>query len=312
MTLHNGFLCLNKPSGPSSFELVRCARKLFATRKAGHGGTLDPLASGVLVVAVNEATRLLPFLDLEPKEYRFSIQFGAETDTLDHSGTVVRSGGSFPGRQELDAALTGLCGTIEQFPPRYSAVKINGHRAYELARRGRSFELKPRQVVIHALELCSYEAQLGRAVCFARCSSGTYVRSLARDIAYAAGTVAHTTAIARERAGAFTVERSLTPVQLETNGIAALIPPWEVLDSSRRYVAGTAVLGELAHGRTVSLCGGSGLQNGTVFVFDDRHRVAAVCERGTNDELHPVRVFSAATAHSAVVGGLACDSGGGQ
>ena len=137
----DGFLFVDKPAGPTSFDVVRRVRKLLGVAKAGHAGTLDPLASGLLICAVGNATRLLPYVPAEPKRYAFRMKFGSETDTLDREGTVVAEGGRVPGRGEVKGILKRFSGQLSQLPPKFSAVKVDGVRAYGLARKKQEFNL---------------------------------------------------------------------------------------------------------------------------------------------------------------------------
>lgn len=208
--MKNGFLLINKPEGPSSFTIIKDLRRATQIRKMGHAGTLDPLASGLLVVAVGQATKLLPLVPVDTKEYHFGIQFGETRETGDREGDVVESGFRTPSKDELESVLPQFRGTISQIPPKYSAVKINGKKAYELARKGEEVEIKPREVVIDSLELIDYDETAGLANLVVNCSSGTYVRSLAQDIAKALKSGAYAASIHRTRVGMFHLKDALT------------------------------------------------------------------------------------------------------
>lgn len=269
----DAFLCIDKPRGLSSFGVVGKVRKLLGERRVGHGGTLDPDATGVLVVALGKATRLLQYLPLQPKCYEFGVQFGVETDTLDSVGTVVKSGERIPSEQELLAILPGFVGEQLQEPPRYSAVKIDGERAYALARKDVSFEMKSKPVTISELEMVGYDASVGAAQMRTVCTAGTYVRSIARDVAARLGTVAHTTSIRRTAVGRFGLDRCVAFDRIETEARGALISmaaalpgmPSVTLDEQRRVavcqgraIASDGVIGQPEFGSHVAALGSGG------------------------------------------------------
>ncbi|MEK0430847.1 MAG: hypothetical protein RL139_651 [Gemmatimonadota bacterium] len=208
----DGLLLVDKPVGVSSHDVVSVARRALGESRIGHAGTLDPFASGLLVLLVGRATRLLPHLAGEPKVYEATIRFGAETDTEDHLGTVVREA-PCPRRTALLEALPGLTGTIAQVPPAYSAKRIDGQRAYDRARRGEEVTLAPVTIQVHRWEVLRVdEGPLGVTEAPVRitCGGGTYVRSLARDLARAVGSAAHLTALRRLASGPFRVEEALS------------------------------------------------------------------------------------------------------
>ena len=197
----DGFLCVNKPQGPSSFKIVAQLRKVLKVKKIGHAGTLDPQASGLLVIAVGSSTRLIQYLPNEPKVYRFGLQFGSQTDTLDNTGSIIADGGSFPPSAQLQAALNRFHGEYLQVPPAFSAKKINGVRAYKMARNGDNPPLKPCKVTIHSLDLIQYDQDKGLAELELSCSGGTYVRALVRDLASELNTYGFASFIRRCRSG---------------------------------------------------------------------------------------------------------------
>jgi tRNA pseudouridine55 synthase len=208
----NGWLVVDKPIGPTSADVVGMLKRALrqgghGKPKIGHGGTLDPLASGVLPIALGEATKLTGDLLNGPKAYRFTISFGAATSTDDAEGEVVTTSPVRPDAAALEAVLPAFRGPIRQRPPAYSALKVEGKRAYALARAGTPPELAERDLVIHALTLESADGEA--ATLEVHCSKGTYVRSLARDIARAAGSVGHVTMLRRTSAGPFTLAQAL-------------------------------------------------------------------------------------------------------
>ena len=220
----SGFINIHKPTGISSAAAVSKVRRLVGV-PCGHMGTLDPMASGVLPVALGNASRLFGYLLDKEKTYRATFRFGAETDTLDATGTLLREGLPVPSAEEIDAVLPRFCGEIDQLPPAYSAKSVNGVRAYRLAREGKEVCLQPKRVQIRAIDClgrigeASYEFSVV-------CGGGTYIRSLARDIAAACGTCALMSALVRERSGPFTIESSVAPADLTPeNWRAHVLPP---------------------------------------------------------------------------------------
>jgi tRNA pseudouridine55 synthase len=208
----HGWLVLDKPVGLGSTQAVSAVKRLLREvgeprTKVGHGGTLDPLASGVLPIALGEATKLAGRMLDATKAYEFTIRFGEETDTLDREGQVVASNPVMPSLQQIEAVLPRFTGEIEQVPPAYSALKIDGKAAYARARAGEQLNMKSRRVTIASLHVECEE--LGEITLAATVSKGTYIRSLARDIAYAAGTVGHVTMLRRTKAGPFTLDRAI-------------------------------------------------------------------------------------------------------
>ena len=236
----HGWLIIDKPVGPGSTRIVSAVKRAlreggYPKVKVGHGGTLDPLASGVLPIALGEATKLSGRMLGADKQYEFTIAFGAETDTLDAEGEVVATSDRRPTPAEVEAMLSRFTGPIEQAPPAYSALKVEGKRAYARARAGETVEMKPRKVTVHALSVrhpsaswdlpsSSAEARekgdsslrwndeqtLEAATLAATVSKGTYIRSLARDIARALDTVGHVTMLRRTRAGPFSLDGAIS------------------------------------------------------------------------------------------------------
>ncbi|MGO9134077.1 MAG: tRNA pseudouridine(55) synthase TruB [Methylovirgula sp.] len=198
----NGWVVLDKPVGMTSTHAVSRLKRLFNAKKAGHAGTLDPLASGILPVAFGEATKTVPFVQDGEKSYRFTIRWGAETDSDDADGKITERSDLRPEREAILAALPQFTGTILQKPPIYSAIKIAGERAYDLARDGETPDLAPRPVTIHALSLV--ESEPDAAVFEAHCGKGTYVRAIARDLGRVLGCYGHVSALRRTRVGPFT------------------------------------------------------------------------------------------------------------
>jgi tRNA pseudouridine55 synthase len=202
-------LLLDKPVGVTSFQALGACKRLFGTKKVGHAGTLDKFASGLLLVFVGEATRLVPWFVGLDKTYRAVVRFGAETVTLDPEGEVIRTA-RIPPAETIHTALPGFLGAQDQVPPRYSAIHVDGRRAYERTLAGEELDLKPRRVSIGRLEALAWDSP--DLTMELDCSSGTYVRSLARDLAVACGSAAHLVGLRRSRVGEFSVENALPGV----------------------------------------------------------------------------------------------------
>lgn len=216
----SGWVIVDKPVGPGSTNVVAMVRRIFNAQKAGHAGTLDPLASGILPVALGEATKTVPFIIDATKGYRFTVTFGTSTTTDDLEGSVVATSDYRPSADEITEGLKSFTGAIMQVPPAFSAIKVDGERAYDLARAGEVVELKARPVTIHNATL----VELGPdgAVIEISCSKGTYVRSLARDLALKLGTVGHVSALRRIAHGPFREDQAIPLDKLMSFGH---IPP---------------------------------------------------------------------------------------
>ncbi len=220
----HGWIILDKPLGLGSTQAVGAVKRVcreagLGKVKVGHGGTLDPLATGILPIALGEATKLCGRMLDVSKAYAFTVQFGTQTDTLDLEGQVIAESPVRPTLTQIEAVLPGFTGPIEQVPPAYSALKIDGERAYDLARKGATVELKSRAVTIHSLEISAADAAC--ATLIAHVSKGTYIRSLARDIALALGTVGHVTMLRRLKAGPFGIEAAISLDKLNEVGKGA-------------------------------------------------------------------------------------------
>ena len=205
----NGWVCLDKPFEMGSTEAVSKIRRLFNAQKAGHAGTLDPLASGILPIALGEATKTVPFMMDAQKVYRFTINWGISTDSLDREGEIIARSDVRPSVEAVKAALPAFVGDIDQTPPRFSAIKVDGQRAYDLARDGAEFELASRRVTIHEAAVTD-APDADHVEITMRTGKGVYVRSLARDLAAMLGAEGHVSALRRERVGPFSVENAVT------------------------------------------------------------------------------------------------------
>jgi tRNA pseudouridine55 synthase len=223
----NGWINLDKPVGVTSTQAVARLKRLFNAKKVGHAGTLDPLASGVLPVAFGEATKTVPIVQDGAKAYEFSVRWGVETDTDDAEGRAVATAEARPTIAEIEAALPRFVGVISQTPPNFSAIRIAGERAYDLARGGETFEIAPRAVVIHRFALISAERDEARFE--ADCGKGAYVRALARDLGRALGCHGHVVVLRRLRVGPFRVAAATGLEEAETSpdARAAALQPVE-------------------------------------------------------------------------------------
>jgi tRNA pseudouridine55 synthase len=208
----DGILVVDKPIGPTSHDVVGLVRRLAATKRVGHGGTLDPFASGVLPVFLGKATRVVEYHLADRKAYRATVCFGAASTTDDLEGELTPSEGPAPDRAAVDAALPAFQGSITQRPPAYSAIKVGGRRAYAMARAGETVELAERVVTIEAIDLIDWDAsdpERPIAILDVRCSAGTYIRALARDLGAALGSAAYLGALRRTAAGPFTTDDAI-------------------------------------------------------------------------------------------------------
>lgn len=202
-----GLLLVDKPAGMTSHDVVQHVRRIYGERSIGHLGTLDPFATGLLVLLLGRATRLATFIDADPKVYEATIRFGSETDTDDATGTVIRTA---PAPREVDvrSAVKSLTGTVAQVPPAYSAKSVDGTRAYDAARRGEPLELAAVNVTVHSWDLRAITDDSVSAVI--TCSSGTYIRALARDLGRLTDSAAHLEQLRRTRSGEFDVRDAAT------------------------------------------------------------------------------------------------------
>lgn len=233
----DGILVVAKPAGPTSHDVVALVRRLAATRRVGHGGTLDPFASGVLPVFLGHATRVVEYHLGDRKAYRASVCFGASSATDDLEGELTPSEGPVPTRAAVEAAMASLLGTISQRPPAYSAVKVAGRRAYAMARAGEAVVLASREVTIHDLTLVSWDdrdPQRPVAVMDVSCSAGTYVRALARDLGAGLGSAAYLGALTRTASGPFELGDATTLDDIRNaaaSGPAGLLPYLKPIDA---------------------------------------------------------------------------------
>jgi tRNA pseudouridine55 synthase len=296
----SGWVVLDKPVGMTSTHAVARVKRAFAAKKAGHAGTLDPLASGLLPIALGEATKTVPFVMDGRKRYRFTVRWGIETDTDDAEGRAVATSEGRPAADAVRAALPRFTGAISQVPPRFSAIKIEGERAYDLAREGEIVELAPRIVEIHELGLVE-TPDADHAVFEAECGKGTYVRALARDLGRLLGSAAHVVALRRTAVGAFSEADAVGIEALQAYGEAAAAapvprPPFLLgvetgLQALPALNVSSADAARLARGQPVLLRGRDApMIEGWIAVSTQGALIAlAMAEKG---ELHPRRIFN--------------------
>jgi tRNA pseudouridine55 synthase len=296
----HGWVVLDKPVGMTSTHAVAVVKRLFSAKRAGHAGTLDPLASGGLPIALGEATKTVPFVMDGRKRYRFTVRWGEERDTDDSEGRTIATSDGRPSAEAIRALLPRFTGLIEQVPPQYSAIKIQGERAYDLAREGETVALVARPVEIHELILLE-QGDKDSSVFEAECGKGTYVRSLARDMGRLLGCFGHVSALRRTACGPFD-ERDMIPLaELEAvchraasgegNLADALLPVETALDDIPALAVTRADAARLHRGQAVLLRGRDApTTSGTVYVTVGG-RLLALAELG-NGELIPKRVFN--------------------
>lgn len=212
----DGWLILDKPQGLTSTQAVSRVKRIFNAKKAGHAGTLDPLATGILPIAFGEATKTVPFVQDGQKAYRFTVAWGVETDSDDSEGAVTRTSSERPETAAIEAALPHFTGMIMQVPPSFSAIKVNGERAYDIARDGEAVELAAREITIDSLDLVEVGAD--SATFEAYCGKGTYVRAIARDMGRLLGCYGHVIALRRTQVGPFGIDDAVRLADLEDAG----------------------------------------------------------------------------------------------
>ncbi len=293
----NGWVIVDKPLGVTSTQVVSRVRRVFDARKGGHGGTLDPLASGILPIALGEATKTMPMIQGASKGYRFKIRWGAETDTCDLEGKVVETSGHRPDEHEVRAMLPAFIGTIDQTPPIFSAIKVDGERAYDLARRGEAVELKSRKVDIYDFKLTEWpetDQDEGDAEFEITCGSGTYVRSLARDFARELGTFGHVSSLRRTFVGAFDETRSISLEKLEALGHGArafehLLPVETALDDIPALAVTAEESARIKRGQEVVMVGRALIRGCEPQVLSNRSAFEPVwAKTGRGEDVEPV------------------------
>ena len=302
----HGWVILDKPEELSSSRAVGIVRRVFNAAKAGHGGTLDPLATGILPIALGEATKTVSFAMHGAKSYEFTLQFGSQTSTDDREGEVIATSDNRPERAAIEAALPGFTGEIDQRPPIFSAIKVDGRRAYDIARKAVADgldslpELESRPVVVDRLKL--RDADAGSATFFVACGKGTYIRSLARDLAVALGTVGHVSRLRRLSVGPFDESDAISLAFLEKleHSAAAfehLKPVTSALDDIPALPVSAGEAAKLRHGQTLPALSPAAearfaelVAAGTGVAIAGSVPVALVSVKA--GQLHPLRVFN--------------------
>jgi tRNA pseudouridine55 synthase len=295
----HGWLVLDKPQSITSTHALNKVKRIFNADKAGHAGTLDPLATGILPIAFGEATKTIPHVVDSAKEYRFLVRWGVETTTDDAEGEMARESAERPSREAIEAALPDFRGAITQVPPRFSAIKIEGERAYDLAREGEVFELKPRTVEVMRLEIsdtpspdsCGFEAQ---------CGKGTYVRAIARDLGRILGCFGHVAELRRTRVGPFPETAAISLERLTELGdsdagrealMQALLPVETALDGIPALAVSGPDAAKLKRGKAIILRGRDApIHHGLIYATS--HGTLVALGEVQQGELRPSRVFN--------------------
>jgi len=295
----HGWVVLDKPVGMTSTRAVARIRRVLNARKAGHGGTLDPLASGILPIALGEATKTSAYIMEGAKTYRFTVAWGAQTDTDDTEGESIQTSDLRPTPEAIEVILGDFAGLISQMPPQYSALKVDGERAYDIARSGEQVNLQPRDVQIDRLEIVDHPDST-HTTFEVDCGKGTYVRSLARDFGQKLGCFGHISALRRTRVGPFCEDDIISLEKLEElshigarcQELAQVIRSVEtVLDDIPALAVNTSDAARLKNGQAVILRGRDApILSGTVFVASNGTPVALAEFR--QGMLHPKRVFN--------------------
>ncbi len=297
----SGWINLDKPKGISSSQAVGAVKRILDARKAGHGGTLDPLASGILPIALGEATKTVSYAMDGSKTYAFTICWGESRTTLDSEGDVIDTSSVRPEKDAILEVLANFTGIIDQIPPVFSAVKVDGQRAYKLARDKKDVELSPRQVEIHKIELADVPDN-DHASFIVDCGKGTYIRSLARDIAEALGTLGYVSELRRTRVGPFEEKTAISLDKLESLGHSAppddaILPVETVLDDIPALALTEKEARQLRHGQSVSALivanrsPLTGIEQGDVICAMNDGRLVALAEFA-GGEIRPVRVMN--------------------
>jgi len=305
----DGIVIVAKPAGPTSHDIVALVRRLAATKRVGHGGTLDPFASGVLPVFLGHATRVVEYHLGDRKAYRATACFGGSSTTDDLEGEITPATGPAPTREAVEAALPGLIGTISQRPPAYSAIKVGGRRAYAMARAGETVELALREVTIHTLELVSWDAtdpDRPIAVIDVECSAGTYVRALARDLGEMVGSAAYLGALTRTASGPFTLDGATSLDELRSatadgpDGLVPLLRPLDTgLDAFPVVTLTPEEVAAVARGQFVRPGGGLPAGADHYRLRDPAGTLVAIAS-ASNGRLAPDKVFVAPAPRPAV------------
>jgi tRNA pseudouridine55 synthase len=282
-----GLVNVEKPRGMTSRQVVDCVKRLVRPAKTGHAGTLDPLAAGVLIVCVGAATRLIEYVQAMPKRYVGTFLLGRASDTEDVEGEVrLLADTRQPAEAELRAAAARFIGVTEQRPPAYSAIKVQGRRAYDLARAGQPVDLASRPVEIYRLDVVRY--RYPELVLDVECGSGTYIRSLGRDLAQAVGTSAVMSALVRTAIGPFTLDEAWSPERLTRETIADwLQPPIRAVESLSKLTLSASEIERVRHGLSIARTIDVGTDE--IAAVDERDDLVAILVRRADGTIGPVR-----------------------
>ena len=271
----DALLLVDKPAGITSHDVVSVARRALGEKRIGHAGTLDPFATGLLVLLTGRATRVLPYVEGDPKEYEATIRWGAETDTDDATGTVTREATvAVPTREAIERGIATLTGRIEQLPPNYSAKQVDGRRAHAAARRGEPLTLAPATVHVHSWVVRAHREGECETDVTIRCGAGTYIRALARDLGRAANGAAHLSALRRTRSGPFDVTEATSFADLRDQR-ASLRSPREAIPSIAEQRVSADDAARLARGMRV----GANIEGERAALLDDGGALLAIAER---------------------------------
>lgn len=265
-----GFLNIYKPKGKTSHDVVAILRRVTKIKQIGHTGTLDPFAEGVLPICIGKATRLIEFLE-DDKAYIGTIQFGNATDSYDLEGSVTNTSSNKTTENEIREALKNFTGEIEQLPPIYSAIKVNGKKLYDYARKGENIEIKPRKVFIKEIKLLNFNKEEQTAEVYIECSKGTYIRSIANDLGLALNTYGHLIKLVRVKAGKFLIENSIKLENIDNFDKVKLnlINPLEFLDYPK-YELNEKEREAVSHGNSIKTEG----ENGIVILISNDEIIA--------------------------------------
>ena len=280
-----GFLNIYKPKGMTSHDVVSVLRKIIKIKQIGHTGTLDPFAEGVLPICIGKATRLIEYLDDE-KAYIGTVQFGAATTTYDIEGDVTKTSSKEISNEDIEKALLNFEGEIEQMPPIFSAIKVNGKKLYEYARNGEEVEIKPRKICINEIKLLKFDKQTNQAEIYIDCSKGTYIRSIANDLGENLEVFGHLIKLVRVKAGSFKIETSTKLEDLKTKEDIEkiLIPPLEKLNLDKVELNENEYE-KISHGMKIK----KEIKDGIIILIYQNNLISIA--ESQSSEIKPLKVF---------------------
>ena len=287
----SGLINVLKPPGMTSHDVVSFIRRTYHLKRVGHAGTLDPAAAGVLPVALGPATRLLEYMTDSDKSYRVLLSIGYETDTGDDTGTITnRMDCTMPPQSKVEEVLTSFLGTIEQIPPMYSAIKIQGKKLYELARAGITVERKARTVTIHSINLLKVDQ---KTILFdVTCSKGTYIRSLCTDIGEKINCPVVMSFLVRTRVGCFLLEQAFTLEEIGGNPENAVLALDNALDYMPKIILSQETAKAFKHGQTIYCGAGDGADQTLLRIYDDQNILIGIGQKKSNAAILPIKVLT--------------------